>query len=138
MNTTMIGVAAGASSLFISFFTTVGINDALKKYVYATDSYSLEFVSLEYDGNNFIQNVQPRGATVVRGKWAAKITRDGEWLCGGGGIAPYEGKVLKMTPTVWAGSDCPELMSGDIAKASWTYEDVNNRNVTISTELIIK
>ncbi len=99
---------------------------------------SMTAVALEYEDGRFFQEHRVTGADRLRAEWAARITRGDEYLCGGGGAGTYaNGGSARMTPTVWAGSECPELQAGDVAEATWEYVDENNVRHRISATIEI-
>jgi hypothetical protein len=137
MNNTLIVAAASCTITFGSFFAGIGAYEVGEDFINEPSPYGLQLVSLEYREGNFHQKVVPINAKVVRAKWAAKISRNGTHLCSGGSEAPYDGKSLSMTASQWTGDDCPALKTGDVAFASWTYENVDGKNITISGEIVI-
>lgn len=122
----------------ISLFAGAGGYDAAKNVFSDPKPYGLQFVSLEYRDGRFTQDIRVLNADAVRAEWAAKIMRGTDILCAGGGTSTYQGKLVTMAPDVWVGDNCPPLEAGDMAFASWTYENVNGKNVTISGELEIR
>lgn len=137
MNNTLIVCGASCAIALGSFFAGLGAYDIGDSLIGEPEPYGLQLASLEYKEGKFHQKITPINAKVVRADWAAKITRDGKHLCSGGATAPYEGKMLSMTPSQWTGDNCPSLKKGDVAFASWTYENVNGKNITIYAEIII-
>ena len=137
MQGTLLNVGIASVMGVSSFMIGVGGTEIFQGIIDDPKPYGLQLVSLEYENGEFKQLVAPINAPVVEAKWAAQIVRNGRPLCGGGGVAPYNGEPKVMTPSAWTGDDCPPLISGDKATGSWTYENVDNRNIVLSGEVII-
>lgn len=131
--TTTISSAVGAGVMSaIGFLVGVGGADVAGNIIKEPEPYGAQFVELDFQGGKFVQHVRPVNTISLRMKWGAKITRNGEIICSGGGVSTYTDKRVTMTPKVWTGEECPILQVGDVAEASWTYETVNGNNVIIS------
>ena len=137
MQTTLINFCVACVMGGAGLFAGVGGAEIFQGIIDEPKPYGLQLVSLEYENGEFKQLVAPINAPVVEAKWAAQIVRNGRPLCGGGGVAPYNGEPKVMTPSAWTGDDCPPLISGDKATGSWTYENVDSRNIVLSGEVII-
>lgn len=98
---------------------------------------------LRYQGGEFDQWLGVDGGP-IQADWAAKITRkddDGSlrFLCVGGGRSIYTGKPSpRMAPSFWTDDDCPEILPGDHAQASWEYRDSEGVIHRIAAEIVIK
>lgn len=98
------------------------------------DFRGMVVAELDYNAERkmIFQKVHSATNKSIRAHWSAKITRAGEIICVGGGIAPYEGastaKRSYFKPVDWAGNTpgggCPEaLQNGDILTANWEHRD---------------
>ena len=135
MPTTIINAAVlGIAAVIAGLFGWGGINNLSR-----TDSARMELESLRYENGKFYQVHKITGATSMRAEWAAKITRDGGFLCVGGGTSIYKnGGSPPMDPSFWTGDDCPELRPGDKADAVWEYVDENNVRRRIGANIDIE
>lgn len=138
MNNTLIIAGCSGAITMASFMLGVGSYEVVDAFVHDPKPYGMQVVSLDYNAGMFHQLVRPINADAVRAEWAAKITRNGVHLCSGGSVSLYTGTSISMTPSQWTGDECPVLQAGDSAFASWTYENVDGKNITISSEVIIK
>lgn len=103
------------------------------------DIAHMELLTLTYENGEFYQEHEITGAEFIRADWAAKIVRGDRFLCVGGGTSLYRnGGSPKMTPSYWAGDDCPELQAGDVASATWEYVDEQNVRRRIGAEIVIE
>jgi len=103
------------------------------------DPVRMELVTLEYRNGEFYQEHSVTGAETVRADWAAKIVRDGHFLCVGGGTSLYKnGGSPRMDPSYWTGDECPDLQPGDLASATWEYVDEQNIRRRIGAEIVIE
>jgi hypothetical protein len=103
------------------------------------DHVRMELVTLVYQDGEFYQEHIVTGAEKVRADWAAKIVRDGHFLCVGGGTSLYaNGGSPKMGPSFWTGDECPDLQPGDLASATWEYVDEQNIRRRIGAEIVIE
>jgi hypothetical protein len=103
----------------------------------STEERSMSLIDLRYEDGYFIQSHQVNSGP-IKGYWSAEIMRDGQQLCSGGGEAPYETGVKQFNANDWTGDDCPELLTGDIARAVWEYRLNNGGIAAISGEIVIK
>ncbi len=109
----------------------------------AEKSVSMTIKHLRYVDGEFDQWLDVEGGP-VQADWAAKITRTGDdgnerFLCVGGGRSIYTGSPSpRMDPDFWTGDNCPEIMPGDHAHASWEYRGADGTIHRISAEIIIK
>ena len=138
MNTTFINASVVCCSLLGGLLAGVGGTDIVQNIISEPKPYGLQLVELDYKDGDFEQLVVPINTDVVRAKWAAQIIRNGRPICGGGGTAPYTGEKKYMDANTWTDDECPTLIAGDRAIASWTYENVDGKNITISGEVVIK
>ena len=122
-----------AGALFTFFQGAIEITtDAVE-----VEPVTMRLESLSFDGDVFHQRMKVTGRSSIRGEWAAKIVRDGIWLCGGGGVSAYTSRKITMLPDTWAGDNCPALQDGDRATASWQWVDATGLVRGISGELVI-
>ena len=132
MNLTITSLAGGLA-------LALTIQPVINAVVQITDAISpdrsLSVVSLEYDDGVFDQLLEVRGADSLQATWSVEISRNGEYLCGGGGRGVYQNKRQRMTVRDWAGSDvCGDLRSGDRAHATWEWvdDDLDLRSVGVT------
>ena len=73
----------------------------------------------------FTQQVISESGKAVKAIWSAEVSRvsDGitHQLCTGSGEAPYLGTTDTYTVDEWTGDNCPDLLPGDRAEATWEY-----------------
>lgn len=112
----------------------------------------LEVVNVEYveiDGRGYIQQqIESLSGKPLSAVWVASITRTNPYgahsvLCSGTGGAQqpgvYNGSVDTYSLDDWTGDVCSDtvLRPGDVAEATWTYENENGQRVTIGTTVEI-
>lgn len=112
------------------------------------DFRGMVVAELDYDPTKkmVFQKVHSVTKDPIRASWSAKITRNGEIVCVGGGIAPYEGvnnaERIYFKPVDWAGNTpgglCPEaLKSGDVLIANWEHRDGSGLTRSVSKRLVL-
>ena len=110
---------------------------------FGPEPVSMSVKHLRYSDGEFDQWIAVEGGP-VQADWAAKITRASEdgvdrFLCVGGGRSIYTGAPSpRMDPSFWTGDDCPEILPGDRAHASWEYRDADGTIHRISAEIVIR
>ncbi len=134
MPVTQYIMTAGAMGL--AFLTTLGAQDLLDGGQEA-QPLALVLGKLVYENGEITQQIHVQGADVIKAAWAAKIERGGVAICGGGGEWPYTGGIGVLTPSDWTGDDCPELLSGDIGIAVWSWIDSDGTKKSIVGELMV-
>lgn len=96
----------------------------------------LRVEKLQFKDGSFHQIVVPTLDAAIRANWAAKVMRDGEFLCGGGNSASYLPRTepLIMDPHEWTGDECPVFEPGVTytAEAVWNWIDRTGKHHTIS------
>ena len=96
---------------------------------------------LSYNGGYFSQRVGPIGSGTMSGKWTAEVNRidNGvtKQLCAGSGVGNYSGDKDVYTADDWTGANCPTLLPGDIAEATWTFDDENGAKQSIAATIHI-
>ena len=117
----------------------VGVEKTTSAITSPPPSVSMSLKKLVYEHGEFGQSFEVSGGA-IKAEWAAEVIRGNRQLCLGGGQAPYEGKseIKYFTPDQWTGSECPELQTGDIGRAVWTYRTIDGLFVTISGEIVIE
>ena len=92
------------------------------------------------------QNVHSATKHSITAIWSAKITRDGEVICVGGGTAPYNAKSNAertfYAPVDWAGQTprqlCPDaLQSGDVLLANWEHRDGKGLTRSVAKRIVL-
>lgn len=127
-------IILGIGVTFGGLLSASGIKDLRRP-----DHVRMELVTLEYNDGDFYQEHLVTGAETVRADWAAKIVRDGQFLCVGGGTSFYKnGGSPKMDPSYWTGDKCPDLEPGDLASVTWEYVDEQNIRRRIGAEIEIE
>lgn len=137
MQNTGIYISAALASLTISFFTTTGAIDTAER-VATLQERQLRIVSLSYSDGLFSQSSHVSGAPAMPARWTAEIKRGSRHLCSGGGDSVYQTDTTTFTPSEWAGDECPDIMPGDTASASWEWKDTNGFVHVISKQITIK
>lgn len=139
MHITLPAVAISMGVTAFSFFAGIGTVDVIQNIHKEPEPYRLDLLVLEYSKDEGLihQHVAPVNIKSVGARWASKISRDGHIICSGGGKSNYDGTAHVFTPSEWTGDDCPELQAGDIASASWTYENINGFNTTEDGDFVI-
>ena len=131
---TVVACCVGAGSLLAG----AGGYDVAKNVFLKPEPYGLQAAELKYEDGKFIQRIVPINAPRVPAQWTAEINRNGSQICGGSGFANYEGVEQIYSPNDWTGDNCPELKTGDFAIATWKYQDVNDNNIIVTREVVIK
>jgi len=137
MQTTIINATVAGGFAFGSFLMGVGGYELAETIISKPKPYGLQLQELSYVDGDIHQLVVPINAEAVPAVWASKISRGERILCYGGAKSNYDGVKHIFTPSEWTGGDCPELQPGDIASASWSYQDVNGKTITLSGNVII-
>lgn len=136
MNTLYTGIAVG-------FWALVGLASTLVAGAFVAHApVRMELEYLRFEDGHFYQHIAVSGADAVNGDWTARIWREDEGgftpLCEGGGRFPYTGKPSRpMTPSYWTDDDCPEVLPGDHAMASWQYTDEHGVQRRFSAQIVI-
>lgn len=99
---------------------------------------ALVLIEIGYEDGKIRQLIKPQGADAIVGKWSAKISRGEGNLCAGGGWSNYTGKPYAGTPSKWTGAQCPELQPGDVASATWEWDDADGHRRSTSVEFRIE
>ena len=97
----------------------------------------MRLIDFRYKDGEFHQHHEVFGRAALIADWAAKVTRDGQILCSGGGTSSYAGSPVHMSADYWTGDDCPELMAGDTAQATWEWKTGEGFVAGISATLTI-
>ena len=134
-NTVFLGGVTLASSL-IGMVVGVGSFEVFDA-VALPQERRLILEHLSYENGLITQRHRVEGSAIIQATWAAEIVRGKQQLCSGGDRAPYEGGQKSFTPSAWTGDDCPDLLPGDIARASWEYKTTEGYLVSISGQIII-
>lgn len=128
-------LAAGVALIGISTMVIQGVDRAVSPP--PDRVLRLEQLHWDADAGGVVQQLSGN----IEAEWKARFyRRDNGWinvLCRGGADGIYVGEVQRYTPDEWTFADCPELQSGDIGRASWTYTDLNGFQITIIGEFTI-
>ena len=137
MQNAVIVTGITSALAWVGFMAGVGTVEVVQSTAFPEDR-AMFLERLEYNNGMFTQEHRLEGGGIIRMAWAAEIVRGNVQLCGGGGYAPYEGGTKVFTPDDWTGDDCPELQTGDIARASWEYTTSRGFTASISGEIEIQ
>lgn len=124
-------LAIGAG--FLALMGVSGFKDLARD-----DPVGMRLIDFRYEDGQFHQHHEIFGRASIIANWAAKVTRDGEIICSGGGVSSYAGGPVHMGADHWVGDDCPELQAGDIAQASWEWKTSKGLVEGISATLTIE
>lgn len=141
MQSTIVGMASTGLALFgLSF--GIGAATIWEAVTNEPAEYSMTLKELHFDGERIGQNIIVNSKHPVPATWTAQIMRNGKQICAGSGKFNYEprdGTVVKwMTPSEWTGDQCPPVQPGDLARATWKYQNVHGFTAITSGDLIIK
>jgi len=134
-----MNVTSGTLAIIMGIAAAVSV-DFTAKTINPTPG-ALVVEELHYSDGKFTQTVSPSSGDGIPARWAAEIFRvtNGatKQLCAGSGQGIYTGKTDIYNADDWTGDTCPELRSGDIAEAAWSYTDADGLTRTIIAELTL-
>ena len=123
----------------VGFATGVGVVDTAQHVLGPPPERFMQVSELSIDrtSGTVTQQLNVQGGP-INANWSAEILRDGDSLCSGGGVAPYNGETAVFSIDGWVGAKCPDLNVGDLARAVWEYRTKEGFTVSVGSEVIVK
>lgn len=140
-----IAVGAAAVGLVTSIFVGYGSTTLVRDATQPPPPRYIIPIALEWDAKTgrIGQLLLVQGPGPVNGTWGASFWRGDKKLCGGGGRSEYPlrdgnpADIKWMTTDKWTGDQCPPILPGDIATATWEYQGKNGEIRSASIEYMI-